>query len=257
MAGTLARALSLRMASGAERLSAPIPGGCGRQASSGLQRDPKHRRAAREVPCALPCPLHRGGRDTAAFQSWSVAAHTHTKCPRAEGAQVTREGSPAREPGYVTHRGQEQTQEASECRARLSYADRGQESDDKQDAATSSQCLGGKGWLVSVNSGFGQNCEFQARQGYTVSPCPRDSWPGRTTDTHSRARKAHPQHATGLTPEGPGTQGHLQLHSKLEVSQPGLHEIPSENREVQKEVPLAEPGSVIKETSPHGGMCAW
>lgn len=83
----------------------------------------RHRRAAREVPCALPCPLHRGGRDTAALQAWSVAAHTHTKCPRAEGAQVTREGSPAREPGYVTHRGQEQTQEASECRARLSYAD--------------------------------------------------------------------------------------------------------------------------------------
>lgn len=62
--------------------------------------------------------------------------------------------------------------------------------------------------------------------------------------------------AAGLTPEGSGTQGHLQLHSKLEVSQPGLHEIPSENREVQKEAPLAEPGSARKESlTPWWDVC--
>lgn len=66
-----------------------------------------------------------------------------------------------------------------------------QESKDKQDVATFSQCLGGKGWLLSVNSGFGQNCEFQARQSYTVSPCPRDSWPGMTTDTHTAGHGKH------------------------------------------------------------------
>lgn len=37
----------------------------------------RHRRAAREVPCALPCPLHRGGRDTAAFQAWSCCSRPH------------------------------------------------------------------------------------------------------------------------------------------------------------------------------------
>lgn len=42
-----------------------------------------------------------------------------------------------------------------------------------------------------MNSGFGQNCEFQARQSYTVSPCPRDSWPGRTTDTHTAGHGKH------------------------------------------------------------------
>lgn len=49
-----------------------------------------------------------------------------------------------------------------------------------------SQRLGGKDWLVSVNARFGQNCEFQARQSYTVSPCARDNWPGMTTDTHTQ-----------------------------------------------------------------------
>lgn len=103
--------LSLRIENGAaERqvITTSILGVCGQQASLFPERsygtDMQPECQTLEVSSALSWPLHRAGRDTAAFQSRKCrCSHPHTKCPRMEGAQVAREGSPGREPGYVTH----------------------------------------------------------------------------------------------------------------------------------------------------------
>lgn len=81
---------------------------------------------------SLSCPLHRG-RDTAAPKSRErCRSHPHTKCPRMEGARVTREVLSGKARAGSDH--------------------------------TFNQRLGGKGRPMSADSRFVQNCEFQARQ---------------------------------------------------------------------------------------------